>query len=782
MRRPHVAALVAALLVALVVGPALGGLPGSAASAAPEEPTTVVVTMREQADLGDITGATRRARLRDVIETLQATADQGQATLSTKLDTWADQGSVVDYDPLWVVDAISVTATPQVIAAIAARPDVATVTPDAVALVPATMSAERNQVEVRAPDVWDQGDTGGGVVVATLDSGADVTHPDLESRWRGGTNSWYDPYGEHPTAPVDLSGHGTATLGAMVGGDAGGTSIGTAPGARWIAARVFDDRGGSTSTAVHQAFQWLLDPDGNPTTADAPHVVNGSWSIGAGPGCDLTFQPDVQALSAAGILPVFAAGNFGSGTGSGVSPANYPESLAVGALSTTGSVLASSSRGPADCGGRTGVFPDLVAPGEDIMTTDRYGLYQVVSGTSIAAPHAAGALALMLSARPALTAEQQRIVLQSTAMDLGPPGPDDDYGAGRLDTLAAYQSGSAPAPDFALAATPAAVSVPAGGTASYDVAVTAANGFAADVSLAVSGPAGVTGSLAPAVVAGGSGSSRLTVTTSALTAPGSYQVTVTGTSGALSHAATVTLTVQAAPPPAGRLEFSTLGSANPPGLTGSPDPADVLSWDGQAFRRVVDASAAPYLLPAGANIDGFSRRDASRFYASFSTDTRIPGLGTVQDEDVVYFDGARWAVWFDGTNRRLTAPELDLDAISVVGSVLYFSTAGPMNPSGVQGIADDADVYSWDGRAFARVWDGTAHGLGSAANVDGLDVTDPTHFWLSFSSSTTQVVGLGKVQDEDVVRYGAGSWSIYFDGSAYGLTTDALDIDAFDVS
>jgi hypothetical protein len=172
----------------------------------------------------------------------------------------------------------------------------------------------------------------------------------------------------------------------------------------------------------------------------------------------------------------------------------------------------------------------------------------------------------------------------------------------------------------------------------------------------------------------------------------------------------------------------------------------------------------------------------SRFYASFSTDTPIPGLGTVQDEDVVYFDGTRWSVWFDGTARRLTTSALDLDAISVVGSVLYFSTAGPANPPGVLGVADDADVYRWDGRTFARVWDGTAHGLGTAANVDGLDVTDPTHLWLSFASATTQVAGCSPVQDEDVVRYDGGRWSVFFDGTARGLTTEALDVDAFDVS
>ena len=344
---------------------------------------------------------------------------------------------MASYQRLWIANAVSVTATRPVIDALAARPDVAAVTPDAIDLVPSTSTTGPNLTAMRVPEVWSRGDTGTGVVVATLDTGVDGTHPDLGPRWRGGTDSWFDPYGQHPDAPVDFSGHGTGTLGALVGGDASGTSLGVAPGARWIAARVFDDRGAATTTAVHQAFEWLLDPDHDPTTSDAPQVVNASWSIGSAPGCDLTFQPDVQALTAAGILPVFAAGNFGSAAGSSVSPANYPQSLAVGALTGAGAVLGTSSRGPSTCGGRTGPYPDVAAPGQDIATTDRYDLYQVASGTSMAAPQVAGTLALLLSAHPGLTAAQQRELVTSTAVDLGPPGVDPDTGHGLVDALAA---------------------------------------------------------------------------------------------------------------------------------------------------------------------------------------------------------------------------------------------------------------------------------------------------------------------------------------------------------
>ena len=285
--------------------------------------------------------------------------------------------------------------------------------------------------------MWSLGDTGRGVVVASLDSGVDVNHPDLGPRWRGGTDSWFDPYGQHPTTPLDLTGHGTATMGVMVGGDAGGTTIGMAPGATWIAARIFNDSGSGTATAIHAALQWVLDPDGNPATDDAPDVLNNSWAYGS-IGCNLAFQLDLQSIRASGILPVFAAGNFGPGTSTSVSPANYPESLAVGAVDNAGAIDASSSRGPSACGEPSTTYPEVVAPGVAIRTTDLFGLYQTSTGTSLAAPHVAGALALILAAHPGLTADQQAAALEASAVDLGSAGPDDTYGTGRLDVLAAH--------------------------------------------------------------------------------------------------------------------------------------------------------------------------------------------------------------------------------------------------------------------------------------------------------------------------------------------------------
>jgi FtsP/CotA-like multicopper oxidase with cupredoxin domain len=234
------------------------------------------------------------------------------------------------------------------------------------------------------------------------------------------------------------------------------------------------------------------------------------------------------------------------------------------------------------------------------------------------------------------------------------------------------------------------------------------------------------------------------------------------------------------------LYFSTLGNTNPPGVGGTADDADIYFWNGTAFSRVVDASVAPYSLPSGANVDGFDRVDATHFYMSFSSDTTVSGLGTVQDEDIVYYNAGIWSVYFDGTAYGLTANNLDIDAFNISGGVLYFSILGNTNPPtlagcpAVGGTADDADIYSWNGTCFTRVLDATAVGLATGANVDGYVRVDATHFYLSFASDTA-VPGLGTVQDEDVVFYNNGTWIVYFDGTAKGLTANNQDVDAFDI-
>lgn len=421
------------------------------------EQVDVIVYLRDRADLRVNAGWSRAERQRRIILALQAAADRSQFALRDFFHRRRTAGAVSVYTPLWIINAIAATADRAVITDLMQRTDVSYIALDMAFAPPAlpqpvaplTGTPQSNLSVINAPALWALGYAGQGVVVGLMDTGADVTHPDLSAQYRGGGNSWYDPYAS-TTTPYDVSGHGTQVLGVMVGRDHSGSSIGVAPGAQWIAAKIYDDFGNAQESKVHQAFQWMLDPDGNPNTADAPHVVNNSWSWNTG-GCDTRFQADVQALTAAGIVQVFAAGNFAP---INPSPANYPESFSVGATTNADQIYPPSSRGPTSCGGANRVFPDVVAPGVSITTTDLYegGLfsgYTNQSGTSLAAPHASGAMALLLSAFPTLTVDAQRQALQFTAIDLGAPGADNTFGAGRIDVLAAYiaiRDGALPTP------------------------------------------------------------------------------------------------------------------------------------------------------------------------------------------------------------------------------------------------------------------------------------------------------------------------------------------------
>ena len=533
------------------------------ATAAADTKIGAIVVLREQAGPADVHGSSRPERLRSAEAALRTAAAQGQRNVLNYLDKQQAAGQVSDVVPLWIENAVSLNATAEVIDTLAQRADVAAIRPDRRLPAPetaplrtrasggqlaalASAPVEPNVAMVNAPALWDLGYRGQGVVVASMDTGVDAAHADLAGSWRGGTNSWYDPYGQHPTTPTDVNGHGSQTTGVIVGGEAGGTAIGVAPQAQWIGVKIFNDSGTATSTAIHLGYQWLLDPDHNPATPDAPNVVNNSWTMQPS-GCALDFQPDLRMLRAVGILPIFAAGNYGP-TGSSVpSPANNPEAVAVGGTTDSDALDPQSSVGPSACTGATS--PAMTAPDTGIHTTDLFGGYVDDTGTSVAAPHVTGAVALLLSALPSLktSADAQQSVLQAGAHDLGPPGLDNAFGYGRLDVLAAYQA-AANLSDFAIAVTPSSVSVPAGDGTSLTVTISSIGGFAGDVALTISGlPAGIAASLSPATVTRGSGTSQLTLTTQATLAPGTYPFTITGTSGGTSHNASETLVVNPAP-------------------------------------------------------------------------------------------------------------------------------------------------------------------------------------------------------------------------------------------
>jgi bacillopeptidase F len=411
--------------------------------AAPDEDISVIVTLKEKVDFNQFKNKDKGLLRAMMIRALKSKADLTQIPIQGFLKGRGAQRIVT----LWLINGMAVTAPSDVISELAIMPLVESIRLDHTLKAPVSEQSsssipEWNINAVGAPQLWDLGYTGGGTVVANMDTGVDANHPDLESKWRGGSNSWYDPNGEHGT-PYDADGHGTQTMGIMVGGDNGGIAIGVAPDARWIAVKIFNDAGVAYFSRIHQGFQWILDPDGNPDTNDLPDVVNNSWSLKNNVNeCVLEFQDDIQALKAAEIAVVFAAGNAGPGSSTSMSPANYPESFAVGAINDTFSIASFSSRGPSTCDGA--IYPETVAPGVNIKTSDlTFGgvipnSYAYVSGTSFSAPHVAGSIALLLGAFPNLAVSELETALNQSALDLGSAGPDNSYGHGLIDVIEAY--------------------------------------------------------------------------------------------------------------------------------------------------------------------------------------------------------------------------------------------------------------------------------------------------------------------------------------------------------
>ena len=456
------------ILVLLMVG-ALAGillLNGSAAQAAVVSPelqqrmaaagldnrVPIIVHFADRLDVQPFAHRRDRAAARaELVRGLREHARRSQGPLQNFL---RQQGTTPR--ELWLINALAVQVPPALVATLAAWPGVAAVELDGQVPRPApvtlavTAPPTDNLAAIGVESLWAAGFSGSGVVVASFDSGVDVTHPDLAPRWRGGSNSWFDPY-TATLRPTDIDGHGTAVTSLMVGGALSGNNIGVAPDAQWIAAKIFPTVGNADNSMIHLAFQWVIDPDGNPATDDAPDVVNNSWGFETALDQCISadsFRPDIQALQAAGIHVVFSAGNSGPAAATSVSPANYPEGLAVGSIGPGSAVSSFSARGPNACSGSiyndlaTDVYPEVVAPGEAVVVAFPVSVfpsgYANVSGTSFSSAHVSGALALLRSALPLVPPAELEQALLGTSIDLGPLGADNSYGRGLIDLPAAY--------------------------------------------------------------------------------------------------------------------------------------------------------------------------------------------------------------------------------------------------------------------------------------------------------------------------------------------------------
>ena len=415
------------------------------------EPADFLVYLTEQADLSAAYNIDNWAeRGRYVYDTLYQTAQQSQP------DIIAFLGQEAVLHKFYIVNAIAATGSIDTITGLANRADVVYIEAlDSYALPEPQPGAnigiaglEWGVSKIGADRVWADFDIwGDGMVIASIDTGVYSSHPALINQYRGTATgshdyNWFDPSYTYPAAPGDNNGHGTHTVGTMVGAD-GTSQPGVAPAAQWIAAK---GCGSSTcdSYDLLYAAEWMLAPypiggtagNGDPTRR--PHVINNSWGGGGG---DLWYQTAVQAWRAAGIFPAFAAGNAGDEPGTIGSPGDYADSFASGATDSSDNITAFSSRGPSSLTSET--KPDISAPGSAIRSTWPDGGYASMSGTSMASPHTAGCAALVMEADPTLEVSQVEDLLTSTAADLGATGPDDAFGYGRLDCYQAVAAARA---------------------------------------------------------------------------------------------------------------------------------------------------------------------------------------------------------------------------------------------------------------------------------------------------------------------------------------------------
>jgi subtilisin family serine protease len=450
-------------------------------SASAVEKVPVIIYMREQVDLKAMEQLLQQSvpageripvdiRYRTIITALQEVAERTQPNFVQKLRAHETNGVLSDVQQFWIRNLIVVSAIPQVIEEISQLPEVETIYLDGIlqrdlplhsAPADALVSgSEPGLRAINAHKLWEIGITGLGRIVMNIDTGVEGNNLAYKTRWRGAlpgilpTWAWFDP-ANHTIFPTDGDGssqHGTHTMGIMCGRyDSVNDTLGVAPDANWIASNSLIGGSPHTSRSI-ASFQWAANPDSNINTMDdVPDVINNSWYD---PNVSSTecsgasgYYDVIDAIEALGTAVVFSAGNNGPGASTITPPKNRLTTavniFSVGALdaNTAGYPIASfSSRGPSVCTGPDSlrIKPEVSAPGVNVRSSSGTSGYRYLDGTSMAAPHVCGAIALLRQAAPFLTGTELKYYLYNNAVDLGDPGEDNTFGRGIIDVWKTY--------------------------------------------------------------------------------------------------------------------------------------------------------------------------------------------------------------------------------------------------------------------------------------------------------------------------------------------------------
>ncbi|MBK7635389.1 MAG: S8 family serine peptidase [Saprospiraceae bacterium] len=455
-------------------------------NANPNVTQNVIVVLSAQADVNgakSVKGKDQKSHF--VFNRLRDTAVITQVEVKNLL-----QSKGVPFRSYYMVNMITLKAKKSLIDSIAVLTSVDRILVDGAVLVSSLIEPERNKSgnrgiepnidKIGAPSVWALGYTGQNVVIGGQDTGYDWMHNTLKKKYRGWNvtstdhnYNWHDAIREDiilssglnscgfdSRQPCDDHGHGTHTMGTMVGNDSMGNQIGVAPGAKWIGCRNMENGYGRPSTYL-ECFEWFLAPyalDSLSTTGDPtkmPHVINNSWGCPPAEGCDTSvfhiMKLAVDHLKLAGCVVVVSAGNSGSACGTVNDPsAIFENSFSIGATNSADEIAGFSSRGSVTVDGSNRIKPNVSAPGVSVRSAIRNNGYGSSSGTSMAGPHVAGLVALLISANPTLAGEVDKIedIIEQTAVNLtsnnqscnGIPGtsiPNNTYGYGRIDAVAA---------------------------------------------------------------------------------------------------------------------------------------------------------------------------------------------------------------------------------------------------------------------------------------------------------------------------------------------------------